>query len=383
MKHKFNFLAIALTGLFVVSCGKKEAPQMAPPATLDVVDASIKDVVGYSEFPASIEGKINNDVRAKIQGYIQQVFVHEGQIVTKGQPLFKIETNVLTESANAAKSGIASAQASVNVAQVEVNKLIPLVEKNIIGSVQLETAKANLESAKSMLAQARANYNSLNANIDFSVVRSPVNGIVGDLPFKNGSLVGPADPQALTKVSDVSEVFAYFSMNEKEYFTFLNNAEGNSLAEKLKSLPAVELVLADGSIYSEKGRIETVTGQVSQATGTVQFRVAFKNPQRLLSNGNSGSIRLPKYYKQVLVVPEIATYEQQGTINLYTVKNDTAYNKVIQITDRVDNMVIVKDGIKAGETVVVSGVINLRNQSPIKPKKVNFDEVVKSIEKVF
>lgn len=356
---------------------------MAPPATLDVVDASIKDVVGYSEFPASIEGKINNDVRAKIQGYIQQVFVHEGQIVTKGQPLFKIETNVLTESANAAKSGIASAQASVNVAQVEVNKLIPLVEKNIIGSVQLETAKANLESAKSMLAQARANYNSLNANIDFSVVRSPVNGIVGDLPFKNGSLVGPADPQALTKVSDVSEVFAYFSMNEKEYFTFLNNAEGNSLAEKLKSLPAVELVLADGSIYSEKGRIETVTGQVSQATGTVQFRVAFKNPQRLLSNGNSGSIRLPKYYKQVLVVPEIATYEQQGTINLYTVKNDTAYNKVIQITDRVDNMVIVKDGIKAGETVVVSGVINLRNQSPIKPKKVNFDEVVKSIEKVF
>ena len=135
------FLAL-LTG-----CAKKQdTPQAATPA-LNVVTATTKNVVGYTTFPASIQGKINNDVRAKIQGYIQEVYVHEGQVVSKGQPLFKLEANTLAETANAARSGISVAQANVNVAQVEVDKLIPLVEKGIIGNVQLETAKANLASA--------------------------------------------------------------------------------------------------------------------------------------------------------------------------------------------------------------------------------------------
>ncbi|WP_317623202.1 efflux RND transporter periplasmic adaptor subunit [Paenimyroides ceti] len=214
---------------------KQEAAPAAPPAEISVTQVAVKDVTGYQLFPASIEGKINNAVRAKIQGYIQEVYVHEGQFVKKGQALFRLETNILTQNAAAAKSGIASAEANVNVAQVEVNKLVPLVEKGIISNIQLETAKANLASAKSMLAQAKANYNSVNANIDYSMVRSPIDGIVGSLPFKNGSLVGPTDQLPLTTVSDISEVFAFFSMNEKEYFNFLNTTPGNTLSEKIKT----------------------------------------------------------------------------------------------------------------------------------------------------
>lgn len=383
MKVYSKTLLILAIGTSLVGCSeKKEAPQ-APKPTLDVVSASLRDIVGYTSFPASVQGKINNDVRAKIQGYIQEVYVHEGQVVTKGQPLFRLEANNLAETANAAKSGISVAQAQVNVAQVEVDKLIPLVEKGIIGAVQLETAKANLASAKSMLAQAQANYGTASANVDYAIVRAPISGVVGQLPFKKGSLVGPADPTPLTTISDISSVYAHFSLNEKEYFQFLNSAEGKTLNEKIKNLPEVELQLADGSIYAEKGKIETVTGQIDPVTGTVQFRVAFPNPNKLLSNGNSGVIRLPKIYTQALVIPEMASYEQQGKINVYRVINDTANSTVIDVQDRVDNMIVVKDGVKEGDVVVVTGLGTLRNKTAINPKKANFDSIVNSIKPVF
>ncbi|WP_317171515.1 efflux RND transporter periplasmic adaptor subunit [Flavobacterium sp. I3-2] len=383
MKMNTKSLLLLIGATSIVACSKKEEVKETPKPALDVVETMIKDVTGYQSFPAVIEGKINNDVRAKIQGYIKEVLVHEGQTVSKGQVLFRLETNALNENAAAAKAGIASAQASVNVAQVEVNKLTPLVDKKIISNVQLETAKANLASAKSMLAQAQANYQSINANIDYGVVRSPVSGIVGNLPFKVGSLVGPNDQQPLTTVSDVSTVYANFSMNEKEYFKFLNDTPGQNLDQKLKNVPAIELQLADGNIYAEKGKIETASGQVDQATGTVQFRVAFPNPNRILSNGNSGSIRLPKSYTQVLVIPEVASYEQQGKINVYKVRNDTAYASAVTVIDRVDNMIIVSDGAKEGDVVVVSGIGSLRDKTAIQPKKVAFDSIANAIKPIF
>jgi len=383
MKNHIKTLLVFVLGATITGCSKKEAAPQAQAPALDVVAATTRDVTGYTLFPATIQGKINNDVRAKIQGYIQEVYVHEGQVVSKGQQLFRLEANNLAETASAAKSGIAVAQANVNAAQVEVDKLVPLVQKGIIGGVQLETAKANLASAKSMLAQARANYGTASANVDYAVVRAPISGVVGELPLKKGSLVGPSDPTALTTIADVSSVYAYFSMNEKEYFQFLNNAPGKSVSEKIKNLPQVELQLADGSIYSEKGKIETVSGQIDAATGTVQFRVAFANPNKLLSNGNSGIIRLPKKYSNVLVVPEVASYEQQGKINVYKVVQDTAVSTVVEVVDRVDNMIIVQDGIKEGDVVIVSGIGSLRNKTAIKPKKANFDSIVSAIKPVF
>ncbi len=385
MNIKSLLLLVGATSL--VACSKKEEVKQAPKPTLNVVETLIKDVTAYQSFPAIIEGKVNNDVRAKIQGYIKDVLVHEGQLVSRGDILFRLETNTLTESAEAAKAAIATAKASVNVAQVEVDKLTPLVNKNIISPIQLETAKANLASAKSMLAQAQANYQSINANIDYGIVRSPVNGVVGNLPFKLGSLVGPNDPQPLTTVSDISTVYAYFSMNEKEYFKFLNDTPGKSLSEKIKNVQEIELQLADGSIYSEKGKLETVSGQIDTTTGTVQFRVAYPNPDRLLSNGNSGSVLLPKQYTQVLVIPEVASYEQQGKINVYKVRNDTAVSTVVNVIDRVDNMIIVSqedvNGVKAGDTVIVNGIGTLRDRTAIQPKKVDFEETVNSIKPIF
>ena len=408
MRNKL--VLVAFSALSLASCKKKEEKKNGPKAVA-TVKVETRNVTGYTEFPATIQGRVNNDVRAKIQGYITQVLVDEGQFVTKGQPLFRLETNVLTESAAAARAGVGAArssasaadanvkaaQAAVNVAQVEVNKLRPLVEKNIISSVQLQTAQANLARAQAQvgqaiaarqqagagIAQAQASYQGVKANIDYSVIRAPISGVVGKLNMRTGSLVGASDPTPITTISDTSGLFAYFSMNESEYLDFLHDSYGATVAEKLKNMPAVDLVLANGETYGEKGRIEAVTGQIDATTGTIQFRVSLPNPQKLLSNGNTGTIRIPKLYSNSLVVPESATYEQQGKVYVYKVEKDTAKNYPVTVTDRVNNLVLVKDGLKKGETIVAEGVGSLRPNSAVKPQPTTYDAILEKLKPIF
>lgn len=356
-----NYVLLLAVGSLLLSC-KKEQPQGTQAMPFPVVTVVQKDITVYQEFPAKIEGRINNQVRAKIQGYIKEVYVDEGQTVKKGQSLFRLETNTLNQSAEASK-------ANIQVAQVEVDKLTPLVEKGIISPVQLETAKANL-------LQAKAAYNNVLANIDYSVIKSPVNGIVGELPFKTGSLVGPSDPTPLTTVSDTEEIYVYFSMNESKYLDFLQQTKGETLKEKLSNIPTVQLVLANGAIYPQQGKIETVTGQINPQSGTVQFRATFPNENRLLTNGSSGVIRIPEYYKNATVVPEPSTWEQQGIIYVFGIKNNAVTPTVIDVQTRVDNMAIVISGVKPGDSIVAAGVGTLRAGTSIIPQPVKFDSII-------
>ena len=409
MKNKI--ILLTFSALSVLSCKKGDQRPPQGPKAVSTVAIEARNVIGYSTFPASIEGRVNNDVRAKMQGYVTQVLVDEGQYVSKGQPLFRLETNSLNQSANAAKAGVGAArsnvsaseasvkaaQAAVNAAQVEVNKLRPLVEKNIISNVQLQTAQANLARAQAQVAQAQAgkqqasagvaqaqaNFQGVQANIDYSVIRAPISGTIGKINFRTGSLVGPGDPMPISTVSDTSELYAYFSMNEKEYLDFLKNSTGATVPEKIKNMPAIELVLANGDVYEEKGYVKAVTGQIDAATGSIQFRVSFPNPKKLLSNGNSGTVRIPITYDNALVVPESATIEQQGLVYIYKVKQDTAKSAVITVIDRVNNMVVIKDGATKGEIVVVEGVGTLKTGTPVKPQPKKFDDIINAIKPIF
>lgn len=408
---KNTLLLFSFAALGIVSCKKQDNPMQDGPKPFPVVSVEPKNVTGYQTFPASIEGRVNNDVRAKIQGYITQVLVDEGQYVVKGQPLFKLETNTLNESADAARAGVGAAKSSVsaaeaninaaraavNSAQVEVNKLRPLVQKNIISNVQLQTAEANLSRAQAQLqqaiaakqqavagvSQAQANYQGVAANIDYSVIRAPISGVVGKLPLKVGSLVGPTDSTPLTTISDTSEVYAYFSMNEKEYLDFLEDSYGATVPEKLRNMPMVELKLANGSMYQEKGKVEAVTGQIDESTGSIQFRVSFPNAQKLLSNGNSGTIMLPKLYNDALVIPESATYEQQGMVYAYKVQGDSVNTAAVDVEDRVNNLIVLKSGLKKGDQIVAQGIGSLKPGTKIIPKPMNLDSLVQSIKPVF
>jgi membrane fusion protein (multidrug efflux system) len=252
-----------------------------------------------------------------------------------------------------------------------------LVAKGIIGQVQLQTAEARL-------VQAQASYNSVAASIDYATIKSPVNGYVGAIPYRQGALVSPSDPTPLTTVSMIDDVYAYFAINERDYLNFIQDTEGANLGEKIKNFPAVELRMVNGSVYKEKGKIETVTGQVSTSTGTVNFRARFPNSNRLLSNGNSGSIMIPKTYEQAVVIPESASFEQQGKIYIYKVQGDTvAVSTIIEVTDRIENLIVVASGLKAGERIVAQGVGSLRNNTPIAPDPVPFDSIANTLNVAF
>lgn len=370
LKNSIPFLAL----LLIMSCGddaaKSETAAPRPAPSLPVVELPLQTVTTYKTYPTNIEGLTNSEVRAKISGYITDVLVDEGEKVKKGQVLFRLETQSMNQDAAAAK-------ANVNAAQVEVDKLKPLVEKNIISAVQLETAKAKL-------AQAKSGYSGVAANIGYGTIKSSVDGYVGSIRLRKGSLVSPNDQQPLTTVSDISSVYAYYSMNEKEYLNFLQSAEGKSKADKIKNFPKVTLILANGSEYEEKGVIETINSQINPNSGTVSFRALFKNDNELLTNGNSGTIKVPTVFENVVVVPQEATFEQQESIFVYKVGEDnTVSTQAITIKSTSGSLYVIESGIEKGETIVVKGVGKLRNGMQIHPKTSDFDSIVKPITKEF
>lgn len=365
---------LAGLGLLLTACGgnnnnqQSYGQQQAMP--YPVITLPAETVTAYVTYPTSLEGIINSEVRAKASGFITSVLVDEGEKVRKGQTLFTLETQSLSEDA-------AAAQANVNAAQVEVNKLIPLVEKNIISNVQLETAKAKL-------AQAKSGYNSIAANIGYATIKSPVDGYVGAIPFREGALISPTSQVPLTTVADIDKIYAFFSMNEKKYLDFIQNTKGTTQSEKIKNLPKVRLRLANGKLYDQEGTIETINSQVNTSTGTVSFRAVFDNPAGLLSSGYSGLIEIPTVYVDATVVPAMSTIERQGNTYVYKVVGDTmVVSTPINIVDRVDNIIVVGEELKPGDKIVAQGVAKLRNEAPIIPQSIEFDSVAKGLKKVF
>ena len=374
MKNIIKLLFVSSGLLFLTSCGEdkgQDAAQAAQqPKPYPVYEVPTKTVTGFTTYPASIEGIVNSDVRAKVSGYITKVLVDEGEKVKAGQILFKLETQSLSQDADAAK-------ANVNAAQVEVDKLKPLVEKNIISAVQLESAKAKLQQAKS-------GYNSILANIGYANIKSPVDGYVGSIRKREGALISPSDQEPLTTVADISKVYAYFSMNEKDYLDFIQQTEGATIDDKIANIPAVRLRLANGTLYEQEGKIQTINSVVNENTGSISFRAIFDNPSRLLTNGNSAKIEIPKTYENAVVISQESTYEQQGSVMVFKLQNnDSVVSSIVQVKAMVDNLYVIDSGVEKGDSVVAKGADKLRTGTRISPQPVVFDSVAKPLEKVF
>ncbi len=349
-----------IIALAIVSCGKKEEQQMAPqgPLPFPVETVNKEDATIYEEYTANLEGQQNVEIRPKVNGFIQKIYVDEGQMVKKGQLLFKLETQTLNQDASASK-------AMVQAAQVEVDRLKPLVDRKIISNVQLETAKAKL-------AQAKSAYGSIAANISFGTITSPVNGVVGSLPYREGSLVSMTSEMPLTTVSDSKVIRAYFTMNEKQLLSFNKTFKGSNTVEKLKNVPEVSLLLIDGSEYDQKGKIVTINGLVNPQTGTTEFRAEFKNPEGLLRSGSTGTVRLPIEQKGVIVVPQNAVFEVQGKQLIYVVGEGNKVKSKIITTNGTSGMnFIVTEGLAAGDMVVVEGASKLKDDMAIVPQRKN------------
>ncbi|UYW02347.1 efflux RND transporter periplasmic adaptor subunit [Flavobacterium agricola] len=350
---KKTFVLITLFGtLTFVSCNKTaEQPQPAPLA-LQAITVTQAPAQVNLEFPTKIEGLKNIEIRPKANGFIKEIYVDEGQSVKKGQLLFKLETDVLTQDASAAK-------AAIEAAQVEVDRLTPLVEKGIVGSVLLEAAKARL-------AQTKATYSGIVANINYANVVAPTDGVIGALPYKPGALVSSTINPPLTTISDTKQVRAYFNLNEKQMIAFAKNVPGASTPEKIKNAPAVQLRLVDNSIFSESGKIAAIEGLIDANTGTTRLRADFNNPDAILRSGSSGTIIFPVSYENVLVIPQKAVLDLQGKNLVYVVDKDgIAQSRTVEILNQTDREYIIASGLEVGDVIVTEGLAKVRDGQPV------------------
>lgn len=363
-----------------------------------VFEVSKDNYTGYETYPAKIEGIQDIEIRAKIGGYIQAIFVDEGQFVEKGQTLFKLEANAITqntkaskEAAKAAEAAVKTAEATVASSKIEVDRLKPLVDKKIISEVQLQTAEANYQSAQARLQtahaqlnQAQSTYQGNQANENYTKIVSPITGYVGKLNFRIGSLVGPADALALTTVSNTKEVYVYFSMSERAFAKLSKKMPGRSLVEKLSAFPTLKLQTADGTDYSLEGKMDASTGKISPQTGAIQLRARFDNPNQELLSGSNGMIKIPTFYKNHIAIPATASFELQGQPMVYKlIKGDTLIGNPIQILDKVDRYFIVESGLSVGDKVLAQGVSKVYPYTTIKPQMVDIDSIANSFQSVF
>lgn len=335
-----------------------------------------------TSYPATIRGVQDIEVRPQVSGFIVKLCVDEGATVKKGQALFQIDPTQYAAAERQAKAAVEMAKSNVNTLTLNEQQKKNLHDKNIISDFEYQSAVDQLLSAKASLAQAQAQLTSATQNLGFCTVTSPSNGVVGTFPYRVGSLVSPSVAQPLTTVSEIGSMYVYFSMTEKQLLEMTK--AGGTLKDQLEKMPAVELRLADGTIYNEQGRIDAVSGVIEQSTGSVSMRAVFPNTNCILRSGGTGNVIFPYTMENVILIPQTATQEIQDKKFVYVVGQD---NKVVHTEITVSSLddgkqYIVTGGLKPGDRIVVEGVQILKDGQVIKPitpaeKTAKFEQALK------
>lgn len=346
--------------MMLSSCGGKKGAQGAqqglpeyPVATVQPEHATL-----VKTLPVTIKGQEDISINPRIDGFIKELFVDEGSVVKKGQVMFTIDSP-------SAKQALVTAEANLRTAELNVERIKPLAEKGIVSDVQLQTYQNAYDSAKAVYEQAKE-------TMGWTQVSSPVNGVVGQVPYRQGSLVSSA--VTLTTVANIDKLYAYFSINEKQLLDFLSGFEGRTQAEKIKNMPLVTLTLADGTVYEEKGRIETISGVIDVATGAANLRALFPNVSNYLRSGMSGNVSIPREVDNVFVIPQASTFAQQDKILVYkAVANEEGVDVATQAIVTVELMpdgvhYAVTSGLEPGDRIITDGIATLRNGIQFKAK---------------
>ena len=363
----FQRIAVIALGIAAISAcnsgqqgpGMGGAPEYAV-MTMETVPTELS-----SSYPATIRGRQDIEIRPNVGGFITKLSVDEGSVVRKGQELFQIDPVQYEEAVNVARAAVEVASASVSTAKLTAENKRRLAEKNIISEYEMQMAENALASQEAALAQARAQLVNAEKNLSYTKVTSPSDGVVGTIPFRVGSLVGPSMAVPLTTVSDISRMYVYFSMNEKDILNLARQGSG-----VLETMPQVQLKLADGTLYPETGRIETISGVIDPTTGAATVRAAFSNPDKVLRSGSSGVIMIPVKNDSSIVIPQKATYEIQDKRFVFMVTDSSTVQstevEILPIND--GQQFIVTAGLKPGDRIVVEGVgTSVRNGMAIKP----------------
>ena len=362
--------AAAFSGL-LTACGGGNQQQMGGiPAEVETQKVVLGNANLEESYPASIKGRKDVEIRPQISGFITKVCVDDGQMVSAGQTLFIIDQVQLEAAVRSAEAAVVAAKSQVATAQLTANNKKALYEKNIISEYEYQTAALALESAKAAQNQASQSLVNAKKNLSYSVVTAPFAGVVGSIPNREGSLAGPSMAQPLTTLSDISEVYAYFSLTERDVLR-LTEGGSCSLAQAIAKMPEVSLQLSDGTRYALTGRVSTVSGVLDQSTGSASVRALFKNNNGMLRSGSTGNVLIPQPSQDLIIIPQRATYEIQDMKYVYVVGDSSkAVARNIKVSPVDDGKTfIVTEGLSVGDEIVVEGVgTAVKAGTVIKPK---------------
>lgn len=371
MKPNALTAAAAAAALLLSACSRPEATQQAPAPEIATLTVSAADTRVDHQYPATIKGKTDIDIRPQVTGFITKVHVDEGQSVKKGQTLFTLDQVQYQAAVDQAQASVATAQTALETAALTADNKRRLLDKNIISQYEYQLADNQLQQARAALQQARAALVNAQKNLAYTLVTAPCDGVVGSIPNREGSLASPSSAQPLTTVSDNSQVYAYFSLTERDILTLLGDGS-RTLSQAIAAMPAVTLRLADGTDYPIEGKIATVSGIVNQGTGASNVRALFANPTGLLRSGSTGNITIPTYADSVITIPQRATYEVQDRRYVYLLNDSNRVaSTYVTVQDLNDGQnFIVTSGLRPGDRIAIEGIgTTVKDGIEIRPKQ--------------
>lgn len=360
-----KIMMFAAATMLLASCGGGGGRPTFGDNEFPVVTVGTSNTTMQSTYPATIKGVQDVEIHPKVQGFITQINVKEGQTVSAGQVLFVLDNVTYQAQVRQAQAAVNTAQAACNTAKLSFENSQKLHTNGVIGDFELKSATNQYEQAKAALAQAQAGLTSAQEMLSFCYVKSPAAGVVGSLPLKVGTLVSAAN--TLTTVSNISSMEVYFSMTEKDVLEMGKNPGG--LTGAIEAMPAVKLQLADGTLYGMEGKVTKMSGVIDPATGSVQMIAVFQNPEKLLKSGGSATVVIPHSNASAILIPQAAVSEVQNKKFVYIVDKD---NKVKYTEIKVDpqndgNNYIVTEGLKAGDKFITNGITKLSDGMEIVP----------------
>lgn len=367
MKKEFVFLLSV--GLLFSACNKKQNASVRegsyPVMVTQKSNRTLK--TGYA---ATIKGKQTVEVRPQISGMITKILINEGDAVKKGELLFVIDQTAYKAAHEIAVANVQSAEANLSTAELVLESNKDLYKQNVVSEFDITTAQNDLKAAKAKLALAKAEEVSARNNLSFTEVRSPVNGVASMIPYRVGALVSSSIADPLVTVADDSEVYAYFSMAERQVLDLIQKY--GSLQKAISQMPEVELQMSNGKIYPYKGHIDAVSGTIGNTTGAVSLRAVFPNPERLLREGGSGTVVIPSFVENCIVIPQAATFELQDRIFVYKVVNGLATSQQIMVLDQNNGSeYIVESGLNVGDSIISEGAGLVREGTVVHARAAN------------
>ena len=338
---------ILFTGLIALVCltscsTKKEEKEEVEKFT--VTNPVLLDTSFVKEYVSQIKSVRNIEIRAQEKGFLQNIYVDEGQFVKAGQLLFRIMPNMY-------QAELLKAQAEQKSVEIELQNSKLLADKNIVSKNELSVAQAKLQSAKAEVALAKL-------HLSFTEIRAPFDGTIDRIPLKLGSLID--EGELMTSLSDNSQMFAYFNVSEPEYLQYQTNV-------KDRADNKVSLVLANGDTFKEKGKVELIESEFNNETGNIAFRARFPNSEKLLRNGETGQVKMLVPLKNAIIIPQKATYEIQDKKYLFVIdKNNKVHSREITITGEIPDLYVIKSGVTPDEKILLEGVQKVKENDKIK-----------------